>query len=283
MARDPQPTVADAASDATGEQRRDDRGGPEQRPRQAEHGGITDRLSGHDRQEGRGDDVAEAEGAVTEGEAQPLGVPRQPRPSRCPRDWPIRVTEHRPDDAGHDQRADAEDDPGSRGRRGEAHERQTRGSGEGDAGTHAREHRAFKHRPAQRLQPLQTPRRRADEHPGARDAGERTQEEPTGERIVKSHRERRDADGDETGADRRRGRDRHEHDGQRADEIADIIRGREPRAGRDRHAGVLLHHRQDRRERETADAHRDGERRQTGAGDDPARVRWAQSRGFSSI
>ena len=53
----------------------------------------------------------------------------------------------------------------------------------------------------------------------------------------------------------------------RADQVADVVGAREPARRVQIDDTVVQHHRQDRREREPADAHRDGERDQAGDGD----------------
>ena len=59
------------------------------------------------------------------------------------------------------------------------------------------------------------------------------------------------------------------HRPERAYEVADIVRRGEPAAIGEREAGVLLHHRQDRRESEAADSLRERKREQPGKGCDP--------------
>src|SRR6185436_13887329 len=52
--------------------------------------------------------------------------------------------------------------------------------------------------------------------------------------------------------------------GERTGEVAGVVGEREPGAGRERQARVGLHQRQQRRESEPADAHRDGQGDETG-------------------
>ena len=80
------------------------------------------------------------------------------------------------------------------------------------------------------------------------------------EAALEAHGERGEADGDEPRADRAGRAHAQPHHGQSAQQVADVVRGREPPAHRDREAGVLVHHRQDRREGEAPDAHAHGER-----------------------
>ena len=54
--------------------------------------------------------------------------------------------------------------------------------------------------------------------------------------------------------------------GKRPDEVAQVVRGSEPTALRHGKPRVAEHHREDRREREPADPHRDGKRGESGEG-----------------
>ena len=98
------------------------------------------------------------------------------------------------------------------------------------------------------------------------DAGQEPQRQPQRLPIGKSHRQREQPDREETPADRGRGSWRQRDAKQRADQIAEIIAGGEPAADGERQPGILLHQRQDRRQRKAPDPHGAGKRQQPDQG-----------------
>ena len=74
------------------------------------------------------------------------------------------------------------------------------------------------------------PGRSADQHEGARHARQEPQRQPQRRPFRKSHQEGGEADTDEAPADRERGPRRQHNASEGAEEIADVIAGREPTA-----------------------------------------------------
>ena len=95
----------------------------------------------------------------------------------------------------------------------------------------------------------------ADQHEGTRHARQEPQRQPQRRPLRKSHQQSGEANANQAPADRKRWPRRHHDAGQCAEEIADVIAGREPAADGQRQMGVLLHQRQDRRQRKASDAH----------------------------
>ncbi len=174
-----------------------------------------------------------------------------------------------------------------RGRRHPPHDHRPGEQAAGDdAGAGPGEHRAAELGPATRRELGQAPARRVDEDERAGDAGRKAQRRPErGDR--QRHRQRQQRGADEAGANQQRRIDRGQSRpalpdprlqgaAERADQVADVVRARQPAGLMQIDDAVVQHHRQDRREREPADAHRHGERDQAGDGD-PDRAQSASS------
>ena len=256
-----------------------------------------------DRQEGGGDDVAETRDAVGERERRNLepAMPRstdgggrgglhrvdhsgrpflgsggaRPRPERAPHD------------RGEDARRDAEHKPCVGRAALCADHLMCEQSARDDSGAGPREHQTPQGSFAERRQLHETPAGRVDEDECAREPGREAERSPRGIERQR-HSQGEDAGADEADAHQHRRIDRwpaqarpHERL-QRAQhcagEIADVVRAREPARAVEIDDAVVQHHRQDRREREAADPHRDRERDQPGDSD----ARRAQ-RGRSTI
>ena len=125
-------------------------------------------------------------------------------------------------------------------------------------------------------QVLQRPRAGRDERPGAEHAGDEAQNHPRSQSIERAHGGRGHDDAGKAHAHQRRQGEAQPARGQGADQIAQVVAGRQPRAGARRQRAVTDHQRQERREGEPADPHRhrqsdgrngagsrDGERGQT--------------------
>ena len=157
-----------------------------------------------------------------------------------------------------------------------------------DAGTRPGEHHAAERGRAARRELRQAPARRVHEHVGAGDAGGEAQCRPRG-RPRQRHRQRQQGGGGEAAAHEcgAVGRAVHadpsaqprvEGAEQRAEQVAEVVRARQPARARQVDDAVVQHHLQDRREGEAADAHRDGEGGEAGEGDAERGQRLSEAR-----
>ena len=139
------------------------------------------------------------------------------------------------------------------------------------------EHRAADRGAAAQRELRQAPARAEHEHHRARDAGERSAAAARprhGSAIARVStvvpaRPMRTSVGPSIGG---RSRRRDQSSGTKVHssaprQVAEVVRARQPARRMQVDDAVVQHHRQDRREREAADAHRDGERDQPGGGD----------------
>ncbi|CAD9217844.1 hypothetical protein BCEN4_1130018 [Burkholderia cenocepacia] len=108
-------------------------------------------------------------------------------------------------------------------------------------------------------QASQPPLRHEHERPCADDARDETHDEPHRQQVADAHRGGQQHGRDEPEAHHPRRRDAQRRATDRADEVARVVRRREPAAALQPDRAVREHQRQQRRERETADAEHDGQ------------------------
>jgi hypothetical protein len=185
--------------------------------------------------------------------------------------------EHLPYRRSQKRREQAEDDP--RGARTPLprHHRAAEQAAADDADSRPGEHHAGQRGLAPRRELRQAPARRLQQHVGADHAGGEAQRRP-GPGPGQRHGQGEQGGGDEAATDDRRpvgglaqaeGASQPGVEGaeQRADQIAEVVRARQPARVLQVDDAVVQHHRHDRREGEAADAHRHGEGGEAGEGD----------------
>ncbi len=168
-----------------------------------------------------------------------------------------------PDRARRRKRDGAQGEPRGIGGGAKVHDDQASDTCDGHAGSDAGVEHARELRAAQLREPLERPRGHQHQHPAARDAGQRAQNEPEDEPVDEAHRDGRQADGQQRRADCEREVYVQPDRRQGAGEVAKVVGGGEPAALGERQA-LFLHQRQDRRHRETADPLRDGKGGESG-------------------
>ena len=248
-----------------------------QRPKQVQPDRAGQHLAGDHWQKGGGDDVAKAGQAVGQREQRHAAVRRCGfgRPGR--RRYGHRAVQVRPGNRAERSGQQRKHRPAGGCVPTQCHHGAGGQPAGGNAQPRADKDEAGQRRCTQRRQPRQAPAGDIDEHQRAGHARQQAPQRPQ-HRQRQGHAQGEQHGGDQAGAHRSGVRQRHlaapappqcwlQGAGCGTDPVAQVVGSGQPAGAAQVDHAVVQHHRQQRRERKAADAHRHGQRQQAGQRD----------------